>query len=60
MSTTYLNRLLRRDFRMIDYRFTYKIVRLVAKILAQFYKLSGEHKKSFGQSIIMVCRKPDV
>ena len=60
MSTTYLNRLLRRDFRMIDYRFTYKIVRLAAKILAQFYKLSGEHKKSFGQSIIMVCRKPDV
>ena len=60
MSMTCLNRLLRRDFRMIDYRFTYKTVRLAAKILAQFYKLSGAHKKSFGQSIIMVCRKPDV
>lgn len=59
MSMTYLNRLLRRDFRMIDYRFTYKIVHFTAKILARFYKLSGEHKRAFGQSIIVVCRKPD-
>ncbi len=40
MSMTCLNLILRRDFRMIDCRFTYKIVRFTAKILARFYKLS--------------------
>ena len=59
MSTTYLNRLLKRNFRMIDTRFTYKILRLVAKTLARFYKLSGGHKRSFGQSIIVVYKTTD-
>ena len=60
MSMTCLNHLLRRDFRMIDYRFTYKIVHFAAKILARFYRLSGEHKRAFGQSIIAAYRTPDV